>query len=656
MRLESSRLEIICSRVVRGPMRLDHPDELLAHLTRLLRPIATADPRVLAEFILVLLKNNNRDLEPHLTNALNEFLPKTNTLKFVKTILRSLQTKDYLNQSNNTEQQPTKKHTQPNPCSSTSSSPQDTDDDDEQDFKRRKKKHSSPSPEGTTHTSTNEKWKSSSSSYSHSARSDDRRQGRANREQSQEGRAGKRYERSTRPPLDARVAADDRDLTTQRMEMRQRELQEKLQRHMQKQMMQQTAMGQMHQQAAMVQGMQTRQIESQMHHPRDLRAEMENSVQEACDMPARRLAAPTEMVRDPELDRVLVNLQQHEDAKLDNAACTVQKTASAETRDLNDSSTMNVAGRASRKGEFERHLHGGIGGSAIFVSHVPTELCDVENLNCHFRKFGRIVNIKVLAGNRSAVIEFGARVDAVAALDSAEAPLGRPEVFVRWAHSRASTSRGRGGRRELNAGAGRGQAAGRGFASQYKKPQPGNSISKRLGEQDGHAIIKKTQVNQKSAMQSLDDHLRQQKELIAKLESAPKDERASLMKELKELQKNSKAVREANLIASRPLNAVDGDVISKVNQKSSVQSHSRQLSEQGGDTMCKVSNKSSGQSQVNKMQNDLDEHLRRQKELIAKLESAPKDERTTLINQLKELQKSSQAVLHSAKASKSIKP
>lgn len=77
----------------------------------------------------------------------------------------------------------------------------------------------------------------------------------------------------------------------------------------------------------------------------------------------------------------------------------------------------------------------GVEGSTVYIANIPEELCVIDCMNEHFKRFGRIVNMHVRPNHRNAFIQFSSRAEAVAALDAPDPVLNTPAITVKWANS-----------------------------------------------------------------------------------------------------------------------------------------------------------------------------------------------------------------------------
>ena len=77
---------------------------------------------------------------------------------------------------------------------------------------------------------------------------------------------------------------------------------------------------------------------------------------------------------------------------------------------------------------------GGMEGSTLYVGNLPPPLCSMTPLHEHFKRFGEVVNMKVVPEKRYAFVQMGNRSQAVAALDCQDPVGGEARVSLKWAN------------------------------------------------------------------------------------------------------------------------------------------------------------------------------------------------------------------------------
>tara|TARA_B100000795_G_scaffold186969_1_gene142130 strand:+ start:59 stop:742 length:684 start_codon:yes stop_codon:yes gene_type:complete len=77
---------------------------------------------------------------------------------------------------------------------------------------------------------------------------------------------------------------------------------------------------------------------------------------------------------------------------------------------------------------------GGMEGSTLYVGNLTPPLCSMTPLHEHFKRFGEVVNMKVVPEKRYAFVQMGNRSQAVAALDCQDPVGGEARVSLKWAN------------------------------------------------------------------------------------------------------------------------------------------------------------------------------------------------------------------------------
>uniref|UniRef100_A0A7S0JDL5 RRM domain-containing protein n=1 Tax=Calcidiscus leptoporus TaxID=127549 RepID=A0A7S0JDL5_9EUKA len=215
--------------------------------------------------------------------------------------------------------------------------------------------------------------------------------------------------------------------------------------------------------------------------------------------------------------------------------------------------------------ESGRRVGHGVEGSTLMVRQIPEKLCGIDSLNSHFSRFGRLVNIKVLAASKSALVEFAARVHAVAALDCADPVLDEPKITVQWAGMglqpacKPAQGRRAGGRA---GGAGRGQPRSA-DPPELAAPSP-RKIAKPLpikpAAARSSATSAKVEKLQSMKQQTLQKQLVEQKALVEKLQSMKnlsKEARSDMMRQLNKLSASVKELLKSHPAAGKRAAAGD---------------------------------------------------------------------------------------------------
>ena len=90
-------------------------------------------------------------------------------------------------------------------------------------------------------------------------------------------------------------------------------------------------------------------------------------------------------------------------------------------------------GAGPRSTPYARHQN-----MTLLVDKIPPELCNIDQLNAHFKQFGRIVNVNVQQNLRKAFVQFGSHAEALKAFQSPDAVLGNRFITVFWARPEGS--------------------------------------------------------------------------------------------------------------------------------------------------------------------------------------------------------------------------
>jgi len=233
--------------------------------------------------------------------------------------------------------------------------------------------------------------------------------------------------------------------------------------------------------------------------------------------------------------------------------------AAAEPLGSRDEEPAEPAGRGGR-GRRGGRGEAGIEGRTIFVSNIPAALCAIAKLDGHFSRFGRVVNIKVVAESHHALIEYSNRIEAVAALDSPDTVLDEPAILLTWANQRSGARGASSGGRAAGGGrAGGGRAAPLQRNSVKREPPSSEPLVTRKVVAPASTVAPKPAAarQQKQAQldrqKILDAKLVEQKACLEKLQSTkmPKAARTELMNQLKSLSESVKELLNAHPAANK---------------------------------------------------------------------------------------------------------
>eukprot|EP01103_Thecamoeba_quadrilineata_P013591 TRINITY_DN3811_c0_g1_i2.p1 TRINITY_DN3811_c0_g1~~TRINITY_DN3811_c0_g1_i2.p1 ORF type:complete len:717 (-),score=134.86 TRINITY_DN3811_c0_g1_i2:568-2718(-) len=100
----------------------------------------------------------------------------------------------------------------------------------------------------------------------------------------------------------------------------------------------------------------------------------------------------------------------------------------------NNNSNYNRGHRQNRYQD-NKLRRGPLATTTLLIKKIPPELNTITHLNEHFKKFGTIHNIRVMALNNQALVKFETRSQALECLNSTEAVFGNRHIKVIWARA-----------------------------------------------------------------------------------------------------------------------------------------------------------------------------------------------------------------------------
>lgn len=187
--------------------------------------------------------------------------------------------------------------------------------------------------------------------------------------------------------------------------------------------------------------------------------------------------------------------------------------------------------------------------TTIVVTDIPTSHLSIQSVREYFSKFGEITNVAVEAKSKRALVTFDTNREAYGAWRSDEAIFGSRHVKVLW--HRPRPGQGGAGQKALEASAG--------LLANMKKLENGEDTqgSVKAAYSGPENLLQKTlaDLEAKERRSKKETLMAEQKVLLKKSEGASKEEKLTILKRLKEINKNiddlDKPVAPVNLLGDK---------------------------------------------------------------------------------------------------------